>query len=165
MVQPGGGGGVDIGVFSPWPSSLGSDDKFMCLVPGSAGNADEWLTPNEVEVIKSFLNARASETVGLVSFSQVPSRGDVPTIHTPEIDDKTIARLIAQSGGSWRKILPDAAPPEALTSPTDRRAARASAAATAAKEMPDKAPRFTEVRSNSVTAERSLLCILLGRRE
>jgi hypothetical protein len=166
-VEPGPDGEtLDIGVFSPWPSSLGSDDKFLCLVPGSAGNADEWLTPTDAEVRKSFLNARSSQTVGLVSFSEkVSSRGDVPTINASgQIDEDAIARLISEKRGSWREILPDAVP-QAVTSATDRRRARESAAAAPMPRMPDRAPLFTEVRSNSLMAERSLLCRLLGRRD
>jgi hypothetical protein len=162
IVEPD-GESVDIGVFSPWPSSLGSNDRFMCLVPGSAGNRDEWLTPAKVEVRTSPLNARASDTVGLVSFSKAPSRGDVPTSTPPQRDEAPIAHLLEDYGGSWRKVLFDLAPPEALTSSTDRPAARASAAAAAA--MPNEAPRFDEVHSNTLTADRSLLCIILGRRD
>jgi hypothetical protein len=163
---PGRGQRLDIGVFSPWPSSLGSDDKFLCLVPASAGYADEWLTPTDAEVRTSFLNARSSQTVGLVSFSEeVSSRGDVPPIDAPaRIDEDAIARLISEKRGSWRKILPDAVP-EAVASATDRRRARASAAAAPMPRMPNRAPRFTEVRSNSLMADRSLLCRLLGRRD
>jgi hypothetical protein len=145
-----------IGLFSPWPSTLGSGDTFRGYVPADG----RWLDPEQVEVLTSFEDPRASKGLGLVRFAPAPI-ANVPAVNNNnQFDGAEIAQRLAAANGQWAGLLRDALPEVQLAAPplAPIPGLPAQAPLLGAQQP---APSYAEIRSNFRAGD--VLCWLLGR--
>jgi hypothetical protein len=147
---------VDIGVFSPWPSSIGAGDKFLCSVPGPPGGQVEWLEPDAVEVVSSFVDPSAE--LGLVAFKTI-AKVQPPTVTGPLTTAAQVANLFNSNQGRWVGVVQATTPQLATTTAAQP---PTSGIAGPPVTLPTP-PSFARVSTNVVSTYRSLLCILLRR--
>ena len=171
---PSGGGllvnadGEDIGLFRTWPPSIRPRDGFLCLVPARSGQPDQWLQPDEVELLRSS-NGR-SPAIGCLTFRTTTGAVDVPTIEMQNPSDQVVEQILAGDQGLLGAIRSSSVQQPALAPLTQPVPTLAQAASLPAQPTPSPAQSFAESPANSgsinaylTRRRRGLLCTILGR--